>query len=183
MYFQGMNGVPTVAQQQQQRLMQLEQQYPQYAQNQQGQFNSMQNNNMNNMNNQFMQNQQQQQQFTQQQQQQNVFKGRKVTSIEEVKSILIDFDGEINVFLDTANNKIYTKQINLDGTASINTYKIDDTPVDQNSNIQNNNINNNFVEKQEFETLKQEIGRYKSVLDELLGGNANATNESINANV
>ena len=182
MYFQGMNGVPTVAQQQQQRLMQLEQQYPQYAQNQQGQFNSMQNNNMNNMNNQFMQNQQQQQQFTQQQQQ-NVFKGRKVTSIEEVKSILIDFDGEINVFLDTANNKIYTKQINLDGTASINTYKIDDTPVDQNSNIQNNNINNNFVEKQEFETLKQEIGRYKSVLDELLGGNANATNESINANV
>lgn len=179
MYFQGMNNspVPTVAQQQQQRLMQLEQQYPQFSQ--QNQYNQMANNQMQNNqmpNNQFMQ-------IQQQQQQQTVFKGRKVTSIEEVKSILIDFDGEINIFLDTANNKIYTKQINLDGTASINTYKIDDTPMEDNSNIQKYNNNSNFVEKSEFDSLKKEIQRYKSVLDDLLGGNSNATNEPNNANV
>ena len=51
-------------------------------------------------------------------------KGRPVSSIEEVKAIPIDFDGSIFIFPDIANKQIYTKQINLDGTASINVYEL-----------------------------------------------------------
>lgn len=60
-------------------------------------------------------------------------KGRPVSSIEEVKAIPIDFDGSIFIFPDIANKQIYTKQINLDGTASINVYelKILQQPTDQ----------------------------------------------------
>lgn len=50
-------------------------------------------------------------------------KGRPVSSIEEVKAIPIDFDGSIFYFPDMANKRIYTKQINLDGTAAIYTYE------------------------------------------------------------
>lgn len=50
-------------------------------------------------------------------------KGRPVSSVEEVKAIPIDFDGSIFYFPDMANKRIYTKQINLDGTASIYMYE------------------------------------------------------------
>lgn len=69
--------------------------------------------------------QQQQQQQQQQQYIQASIKGRAVTSIEEAKAAMIDLDGSIFVFPDVANKKIYTKQINLDGTASLNTYSLD----------------------------------------------------------
>lgn len=49
-------------------------------------------------------------------------RGRVVTSIDEVKGAIIDLDGGVHVFTDFGNHKIYTKQINLDGTATINTY-------------------------------------------------------------
>jgi len=55
-------------------------------------------------------------------------KGRVVTSIDEVKGAMIDLDGGIHVFTDFGNHKIYTKQINLDGTATINTYVLE-TPA------------------------------------------------------
>lgn len=56
-------------------------------------------------------------------------KGRPVSSIEEVRAAQIDFDGSLFVFPDVANKKIYTKQINLDGTASMRVYtQVDDTP-------------------------------------------------------
>ena len=45
-------------------------------------------------------------------------KGRPVSSIEEVKATSIDFDGSVFFFPDLANKKIYTKQINLDGTST-----------------------------------------------------------------
>lgn len=50
-------------------------------------------------------------------------KGRPVSSIEEVRAAQIDFDGSLFVFPDMANKKIYTKQINLDGTATLNVYE------------------------------------------------------------
>lgn len=43
-------------------------------------------------------------------------KGRPVSSIEEARAIAIDFDGVINYFPDLANNRIYTKQFQMDGT-------------------------------------------------------------------
>ena len=49
-------------------------------------------------------------------------KGRPVSSLEEARATIIDFDGSIFIFPDLANNKIYTKQINMDGTASLKVY-------------------------------------------------------------
>ena len=79
-------------------------------------------------------------------------KGRPVSSVEEVKAISIDFDGSVFFFPDLANQKIYTKQINLDGTSTINIYT-----------LENNGTNQipQYVTKEELELalsqLKQEI--------------------------
>lgn len=70
-------------------------------------------------------------------------KGRPVSSIEEVRASGIDFDGSIFYFPDVANKRIYTKQINLDGTATLNMYELKELPsmaVDSNA----------FITRQEF---------------------------------
>lgn len=79
-------------------------------------------------------------------------KGRPVSSIEEARAISIDFDGSIFYFPDLANRRIYTKQINMDGTATLNVYELKNEPV----------INSpQYVTREEFETtlaqLKQAI--------------------------
>lgn len=51
-------------------------------------------------------------------------KGRPVSSIEEVRAAQVDFDGSLFIFPDIADKKIYTKQINLDGTAALRTYSL-----------------------------------------------------------
>lgn len=55
---------------------------------------------------------------------QNMIKGRPVVSMEEARAAQIDLDGSMFVFTDVGNKKIYTKQINLDGTATLNTYAL-----------------------------------------------------------
>lgn len=84
-------------------------------------------------------------------------KGRPVASIDEAKASIIDFDGSIFYFPDAANKKIYTKQINLDGTSTLNVYsKQEDEPVQLNV----------MVTREEFEkvvaALMQEIESLKS---------------------
>lgn len=74
-----------------------------------------------------------------------MLKGRPVSSIDEVRAAQIDFDGSIYFFPDLANRKIYTKQITIDGTASINVYSIDESSVPQSEP---------YVSRQEFEELK-----------------------------
>ena len=75
-------------------------------------------------------------------------KGRPVVSIEEARASQIDLDGSLFVFTDVGNKKIYTKQINLDGTATLNTYSlIDDNKSDSES----------YVTKSEFELVIQSI--------------------------
>lgn len=69
---------------------------------------------------------------------------RPVSSIEEVKACPIDFDGSVFYFADVANKRIYTKQINLDGTVSINVYEL---KTDQATN------SSQYVTKQEFENV------------------------------
>lgn len=86
---------------QMQRLAQMEQQYPQFAQQPMGQN------------------------FTQQQAP-IYMKCRAVTSIDEAKAAMIDLDGSLHVFTDIPHKKIYTKQINLDGTASLNIYSLEE---------------------------------------------------------
>lgn len=60
---------------------------------------------------------------------QNYLKCRPVSSVEEARAAQIDLDGSLFVFPDIANQRIYTKQINPDGTATLNTYTLTlDTP-------------------------------------------------------
>ena len=56
-------------------------------------------------------------------------KGRPVSSLEEARALSIDFDGSVFYFPDLANKKIYTKQINMDGTATLNMYELKPMPV------------------------------------------------------
>lgn len=58
------------------------------------------------------------------QQQQNYIKGRPVVSIDEARASQIDLDGSLYVFPDLSNKKIYTKQINMDGTATFNVFEL-----------------------------------------------------------
>ena len=43
----------------------------------------------------------------------------------------IDFDGSTFFFPDLANKRIYTKQINIDGTASLNMYELKELPKEE----------------------------------------------------
>ena len=54
----------------------------------------------------------------------NFIKGRPVVSIDEARAAQIDLDGSLYVFPDLGNKKIYTKQINMDGTATFNTFEL-----------------------------------------------------------
>ena len=58
-------------------------------------------------------------------------KGRPVSSIEEVRAAAIDFDGSVFYFPDLANKRIYTKQINMDGTSLMNMYELKEMPAQQ----------------------------------------------------
>lgn len=60
---------------------------------------------------------------------------RPVSSLDEVRAMSIDFDGTVFYFPDYANRKIYTKQINMDGTATINMYESKEIPNAQTSNV------------------------------------------------
>lgn len=59
---------------------------------------------------------------------QNYIKGRPVVSIDEARASQIDLDGSLYVFPDLGNKKIYTKQINLDGTAAFNVFELAEMP-------------------------------------------------------
>lgn len=81
-------------------------------------------------------------------------KGRPVTSFEEVKASTIDFDGSVFFFPDLANKKIYTKQINIDGTVTLQCYELSQLPTIQNTD---------YVTREEFNsTLKELISRLEN---------------------
>ena len=84
-------------------------------------------------------------------QMQSELKGRPVTSLEEARASTIDFDGSIFYFPDLANKRIYTKQINMDGTSTLNMYELKDVPAEQPS------IPMNFVTREEFEAAIREL--------------------------
>lgn len=82
---------------------------------------------------------------------QNFLKGRPVVSIEEARAAQIDLDGSLHIFTDIGNKKIYTKQINLDGTATLNVYQlVEDT------------TSTGYITRDEFEkaiqSLRAEMG-------------------------
>ena len=79
---------------------------------------------------------------------QNGLKGRLVSSI--------DFDVSIFYFPDLANKCIYTKQINMDGTATLNVYELREVPI-MNENPQVLQSMNNFITRDEFEQVIGQI--------------------------
>lgn len=92
--------------------------------------------------------------------QNNFLKGRPVTSIEEAKVAQIDFDGALNIFTDIANKRIYTKQINLDGTSSFNVYvltELEPEPIINTSNYMTKDDANNLVTREEYNNLLAQI--------------------------
>ena len=78
-------------------------------------------------------------------------KGRPVSSIEEVRASAIDFDGSVFYFPDLANKRIYTKQINLDGTSLLNMYELKEIPMEQPFN------QNTFITRDEFESVIKQL--------------------------
>ena len=85
---------------------------------------------------------------------------RPVSSIEEVRAASIDFDGSVFYFSDLANKKIYTKQINLDGTAQLNMYELKETPIPEQPVVDTSN----FITRGEFDDV---INRFKNYLESL----------------
>lgn len=76
-------------------------------------------------------------------------KGRLVSSLEEARATSIDFDGSIFYFPDLANKCIYTKQINMDGTATLNVYEMKAVPIMNEQQIVASM--NNYITRDEFE--------------------------------
>ena len=65
---------------------------------------------------------------------------------------MIDFDGSVFYFPDLANQRIYTKQINLDGTAQLNMYELKEIPIEPKPTQ-----NASYVTREEFELAIQEL--------------------------
>ena len=80
---------------------------------------------------------------------QPLLKGRPVSSIDEVKAASVDFDGSIFYFPDLANNRIYSKQLNLDGTSTILMYELKEIPKDTPTS--------QFVTREEFESVINQL--------------------------
>ena len=89
-------------------------------------------------------------------------KGRPVTSFEEARASMVDFDGSVFYFPDLANRRIYTKQINMDGTALMNVYEIREMPIMQEQQGPNIDLQN-FVTKDE---LNQAITQLREALSQ-----------------
>lgn len=81
-------------------------------------------------------------------------KGRPVASLEEARASSIDFDGSIFYFPDLGNKRIYTKQINMDGTSTLLMYQLTELPIEQPQTLQ-------YITRDEFETT---IDQLKSLL-------------------
>lgn len=81
----------------------------------------------------------------------NYLKGRPVVSLEEARASQIDLDGSLHIFTDLANKKIYTKQINLDGTATLNVYSLEEENQTQQVS------NQDYVTRAEFEQALNQI--------------------------
>ena len=88
---------------------------------------------------------------------QMVLKGHLVSSFEEARASSIDFDGSVFYFPDLANKRIYTKQINMDGTASLYVYELREEPiVKEDESVVYPSVEK-FVTREEFERVLAEL--------------------------
>ena len=89
---------------------------------------------------------------------QMMLKGRPVSSVDEVRASVVDFDGSVFYFPDIANKKIYTKQIGLDGSAILCMYELKEIPPAETPFIQSN-----FVTREEFESVINQLRQVMTV--------------------
>lgn len=101
---------------------------------------------------------------------QNNHRIRPVSSLEEVRASAIDFDGSIFYFPDAANKTIYTKQINLDGTALVNMYVLQEIPTAPRPD----QLAAAYVSKDEFQ---QTISLLLDEINKMKGVSANESND------
>ena len=83
-------------------------------------------------------------------------KGRLVTSLEEARATSIDFDGSVFYFPDLANKRIYTKQINMDGTATLCVYELREMPIQREDSAFAPSVDK-FVTREEFERVLAQL--------------------------
>ena len=88
-------------------------------------------------------------------------KGRLVSSLEEARATSIDFDGSVFYFPDLANKRIYTKQINADGTATLCLYELRDLPIEKEK--AEVSLVEQFVTKEELERV---LAQFRQSLNE-----------------
>lgn len=103
-------------------------------------------------------------------------KGRPVSSLEEVRASSIDFDGSVFYFPDMANRRIYTKQINIDGTAALNVYELIELKNEPKEGIVLPSMDK-FVTKEE---LQQVLAQFRQSLDEKTVPTPAATSKVMN---
>lgn len=104
-------------------------------------------------------------------------KGRVVTSIDEAKSAMIDLDGSLFIFPDIANKRIYTKQINLDGTASLLVYNLQ-----ENTQPQIENEPKTIFSKEDMESIiNNKMEELKREIEEIKGGILNVKQSFTNS--
>lgn len=162
----GNNYQSPYTQQAQARLASMEQQYPQYAQQNYPQYQ-----------------QGYPQPYNQPVQPKNLLSSVAVTSIEEAKAQPIALDGTKQLFMDTSNGKIYTKQFNIQtGGADFDTYEKVITQLDNSAQTdmekQPISAGSNILEevKSELDTLRKEVSTLKEELN-YVQPNESSTND------
>ena len=90
------------------------------------------------------------------------FKAVPVTSFDEARAAMVDFDGSLNLFVDIQNNQIYTKQLNLNGLAELKVYKLVDEAPNRPAQVA-------YVTKEDYDILLEEVTDLKDRLDSLGG--------------
>lgn len=78
------------------------------------------------------------------------YRVKPVSSIEEVRGINIDFDGSIFYFPDCAGQRIYTKQIGMDGMPIIKMYELKEIPA-------SSQTSGDFITRKEFDVALSQI--------------------------
>ena len=76
--------------------------------------------------------------------------------MDEVRAAPIDFDGSIFYFPDIANKRIYTKQINIDGTATLCMYELRELPIEEDKSSFSPSVEK-FVTREEFERVLEQL--------------------------
>ena len=103
---------------------------------------------------------------------QGFLKGRPVSSIDEARVAQIDFDGSLNIFTDIANKKIYTKQINMDGTSNFNIYCLT-APEPEKPSAPAINLDE-YVTKNELNTLLSQLTSTITAIEQKIQKKENA---------